>query len=452
MFERDKEDLRALGIPIEVGGYDPLFDDEQGYRIRAGRVRAAGDRRWSPTRRPSSDWPPGSGSTRGWPRPPRRAAQAQGGRRGRRPGGRWTSSSRRSRPTNRPSRPSGRGSHPRPVRFRYRTAPRHGPRRVACSPGASCRSARAGTSSATTSTGTPPGCSACRGWPETWRIDGRRPGPSRCRPRRHPAGRLSRRRTPPSAPRSCGSDPGERWRCASAGAPATEVAGGWERLEVGFVHAVVPRGRDRVVRRRRRTSRSPTTSGRSSYVDWAAAPRQVRHERRHRRRRPGPGQPAAGPRAVIQRRGAMSLEDAAHDFGVPSEDAPRGPPRADLLRLAGLDAGDLIEVDLEALDGDDVIRISNADYLARRCGWRPAGGRDHRGAADPARVGGHTLSSPTAPWPRSRTPRRTGGCPPGRSTCTSRRRGREAAVRDRLTEAITAGARSGSPTGRRGTS
>ena len=34
MFERDKEDLRALGIPIEVGGYDPLFDDEQGYRIK----------------------------------------------------------------------------------------------------------------------------------------------------------------------------------------------------------------------------------------------------------------------------------------------------------------------------------------------------------------------------------------------------------------------------------
>jgi proteasome accessory factor B len=33
MFERDKEDLRALGIPIEVGGYDPLFEDEQGYRV-----------------------------------------------------------------------------------------------------------------------------------------------------------------------------------------------------------------------------------------------------------------------------------------------------------------------------------------------------------------------------------------------------------------------------------
>jgi proteasome accessory factor B len=33
MFERDKEDLRALGVPIETGGFDPLFGDEAGYRI-----------------------------------------------------------------------------------------------------------------------------------------------------------------------------------------------------------------------------------------------------------------------------------------------------------------------------------------------------------------------------------------------------------------------------------
>ncbi|HET9649008.1 MAG TPA: WYL domain-containing protein [Microlunatus sp.] len=32
-FERDKDELRALGVPIEVGSFDPLFDDEQGYRI-----------------------------------------------------------------------------------------------------------------------------------------------------------------------------------------------------------------------------------------------------------------------------------------------------------------------------------------------------------------------------------------------------------------------------------
>ena len=34
MFERDKDDLRGMGITIEVGGLDPLFDDEAGYRIK----------------------------------------------------------------------------------------------------------------------------------------------------------------------------------------------------------------------------------------------------------------------------------------------------------------------------------------------------------------------------------------------------------------------------------
>lgn len=33
MFERDKEELRSLGIEIEVGSFDPLFEDEPGYRI-----------------------------------------------------------------------------------------------------------------------------------------------------------------------------------------------------------------------------------------------------------------------------------------------------------------------------------------------------------------------------------------------------------------------------------
>ena len=33
-FERDKEELRAIGIPIEVGSFDKFFEDEVGYRIR----------------------------------------------------------------------------------------------------------------------------------------------------------------------------------------------------------------------------------------------------------------------------------------------------------------------------------------------------------------------------------------------------------------------------------
>ena len=34
MFERDKDELRALGIPIEVGHLDAFFEDEVGYRIK----------------------------------------------------------------------------------------------------------------------------------------------------------------------------------------------------------------------------------------------------------------------------------------------------------------------------------------------------------------------------------------------------------------------------------
>ena len=39
MFERDKEELRNLGIDIEVGSFDPLFEDEVGYRIRPENYR-----------------------------------------------------------------------------------------------------------------------------------------------------------------------------------------------------------------------------------------------------------------------------------------------------------------------------------------------------------------------------------------------------------------------------
>lgn len=33
MFERDKEELRELGIPLDTGALDPLHGDDQGYRI-----------------------------------------------------------------------------------------------------------------------------------------------------------------------------------------------------------------------------------------------------------------------------------------------------------------------------------------------------------------------------------------------------------------------------------
>ena len=36
MFERDKEELRSLGVPIEMGSNDLFFDDEYGYRVEPG--------------------------------------------------------------------------------------------------------------------------------------------------------------------------------------------------------------------------------------------------------------------------------------------------------------------------------------------------------------------------------------------------------------------------------
>ncbi|MDF1602461.1 WYL domain-containing protein [Nocardioides sp. YIM 152315] len=38
MFERDKEELRSLGVPIEVGSLDVYFDDEPGYRVRPDQL------------------------------------------------------------------------------------------------------------------------------------------------------------------------------------------------------------------------------------------------------------------------------------------------------------------------------------------------------------------------------------------------------------------------------
>ncbi|MEN9351428.1 MAG: hypothetical protein RL455_369 [Actinomycetota bacterium] len=43
MFERDKDELRGLGIQIEVKGIDPLFEDDQGYLIRSETFQFAQD-------------------------------------------------------------------------------------------------------------------------------------------------------------------------------------------------------------------------------------------------------------------------------------------------------------------------------------------------------------------------------------------------------------------------
>jgi proteasome accessory factor C len=67
----------------------------------------------------------------------------------------------------------------------------------------------------------------------------------------------------------------------------------------------------------------------------------------------------------LQSRGEISVADAAREFGVTPRVIRRDINVLLFCGLPGLGMGDLIEVDFEALEGEDVIRLSNADYLAR---------------------------------------------------------------------------------------
>ncbi len=67
----------------------------------------------------------------------------------------------------------------------------------------------------------------------------------------------------------------------------------------------------------------------------------------------------------LQSRGEISVTDAAREFGVTPQVIRRDINVLLFCGLPGLGMGDLIEVDFEALEGEDVIRLSNADYLAR---------------------------------------------------------------------------------------
>lgn len=67
----------------------------------------------------------------------------------------------------------------------------------------------------------------------------------------------------------------------------------------------------------------------------------------------------------LQSRGQVSLDEAARAMGIPPEQLDKD---LRVLFLCGLPGGypdDLIDVDLDALEGEGVIRVTNADYLAR---------------------------------------------------------------------------------------
>jgi proteasome accessory factor C len=67
----------------------------------------------------------------------------------------------------------------------------------------------------------------------------------------------------------------------------------------------------------------------------------------------------------LRARDAVSVEEAAREFRVPPATIRRDISVLMFCGLPGLGMGDLIEVDFDALEGEDVIRLSNADYLTR---------------------------------------------------------------------------------------
>jgi proteasome accessory factor C len=67
----------------------------------------------------------------------------------------------------------------------------------------------------------------------------------------------------------------------------------------------------------------------------------------------------------LQSRGEVALDQAAADFGVRPAQIVKDLNVLWFCGLPGLGMGDLIDVDMEALQGEGVIRLSNADYLTR---------------------------------------------------------------------------------------
>lgn len=67
----------------------------------------------------------------------------------------------------------------------------------------------------------------------------------------------------------------------------------------------------------------------------------------------------------IQARREVPLEQAAADFGVSPGQIVKDLNVLWFCGLPGLGMGDLIEIDMETLHGQGVIRLSNADYLSR---------------------------------------------------------------------------------------
>ena len=262
----------------------------------------------------------------------------------------------------------GRHAHPHAGRGSATAPPRpRRPRPGTCSPGAWCPTAAAGTSPATTPTAASPGSSGSPGSQGDVTPDGAAgsfevpPGTDlRAMTRSlapQPADRTAARAASAAAPRTaCAGTPGAPRRVDGAGVPR---AGNGSRRRTAstdaFADEVLGYGADVVVE----------------------APPDVRESvvRRLRERRRGGGGVMSGARdqvgrllalvPYIQARREVELEQAAADFGVSQAQIVKDLNVLWFCGMPGLGMGDLIDVDMDALEGEGVIRLSNAEYLTR---------------------------------------------------------------------------------------
>ena len=446
MFERDKDELRSLGIPIEVGHVDRCFEDEPGYRIKRDAFEL-----------PEIDLEPDEAAVVGlaarvWQHAGLAAATSDALVKLKAAG---LTVDRAALDVVQPQLAADEPAFDAvwdadpartPVRFDYRPprAPASRPRRHLAALGRGVAAAAAGTSSATTPTAASRGCSGSPGSRARSRTDGR-PGsyvvPEGTDLRALTALAGARRRR--TGPRRCGSAAGAAHGLRRRAAASAEQA---DARRAGTCSSCVVR-RDRRARRRGARRTAPT---RSSLEPARAA----------RPRRP-PAREAAGVAEVgvvsgardqvgrllalvpyLQTRREVSLEQAARRLRRPGRS--RSCKDLKVLWFCGLPGLGTGRPDRHrhggARGGDGVIRL-----VQRRLPQPPAAagqlrgvGAD-RGAARAARGQPPTTSRADRPgaWPSSRRAAGDGSAPtPRRSTSQLPRHTAEVARRDRLAEAI----------------
>jgi proteasome accessory factor B len=161
MFERDKEELRELGIPLETGTNSHAHDDEPGYRI-ARRDYELPDIHLEPDEAAALGlaarlWQSAPAGRRHRQRPAQAAGRGVGGRDG---AGGARAAGRGERAGVR--RVLGRRARRRALRFAYRGIGRSAPEAREVEPWGVVSWRGAGTSSASTPRATRSGCSGCR--------------------------------------------------------------------------------------------------------------------------------------------------------------------------------------------------------------------------------------------------------------------------------------------------